>query len=758
MLVKKLLRTIWKYKVQFFSMVLMIMIGVGVFVGFNVEWKSIEYNTEKFFAETGYADYRIYRETGFTAEDLAKIKEIDGVQGAVRSLNVSVNVKNEKKSLGLTVIEDYGSISSMLIMEGEEYNPESDGIYLSDKFAEANDIGLYEPLVLTYNNIEITGSVVSLVKSSEYMVCVPGDDQIMPDYNTYGFCYITPHKLRESLNTEFYSSIFIQSELDKTVMQTAVDSVLEGSVLLLSKEETTSYAGAKGEISEGKTMGSVIPVLFLLIAVLTMVTTMHRITTAEKTQIGTLKALGFKNRRILLHYTSFGFFIGILGTLLGAALGYGIAAIIVSPTGTMATYFDLPQWTLVMPWFGYLAAAGIIVFLTLIGFLSVRKMLAGTAADSLRPYTPKKMKRILLERTGLWEKLSFKTRWNTRDIFRHKSRTLMTLFGIVGCMLLLVGGLGMKDTMDSFTSSLKNDISQYNTKINLTDSATNLEAELLGGQVQGDTLASSGIQFKNRTLTLEIYDISHDTIRFLDKNNNAVSLEAGGAYICMRIADEGVHIGDIISFCPYGSDTVYQVKVIGILRSMLSESITMTREYAESVGIDYKINTIYTKLDATEIPGSELISSTQTKESIVSSFDSMLEVMNLMVFILVIAAVVLGVVVLYNLGTMSYIERYRELATLKVVGFKNKHIGKILISQNIWLTILGILIGLPAGVFVVYILLKMLATEYELKMTLGILTYSVSILLTFGVSLIVGFFVAGKNRHIDMVEALKGVE
>ena len=191
---------------------------------------------------------------------------------------------------------------------------------------------------------------------------------------------------------------------------------------------------------------------------------------------------------------------------------------------------------------------------------------------------------------------------------------------------------------------------------------------------------------------------------------------------------------------------------------MMSESITMTEEYAKACGIDFKINTIYTQKTADLITSSDLISSLQTKKSIVSSFDSMMEIMNLMVFILVIAAVVLGIVVLYNLGVMSYIERYRELATLKVVGFKDRHIGHILISQNIWLTIIGMIIGLPLGIFVIYMLLKMLASEYELKLTLGVLTYTVSILLTFGVSLIVGLFVARKNKHIDMVEALKGVE
>ena len=129
-----------------------------------------------------------------------------------------------------------------------------------------------------------------------------------------------------------------------------------------------------------------------------------------------------------------------------------------------------------------------------------------------------------------------------------------------------------------------------------------------------------------------------------------------------------------------------------------------------------------------------------------------------MVIILVVAAVILGVVVLYNLGVMSYVERSRELATLKVLGFRNRTIGKLLISQNIWLTVIGVLIGLPAGVGVLQWLLAALAGEYEMKLMLGPLTYCVSILLTFGVSLLVGLMVARKNKKIDMVEALKGAE
>jgi putative ABC transport system permease protein len=140
------------------------------------------------------------------------------------------------------------------------------------------------------------------------------------------------------------------------------------------------------------------------------------------------------------------------------------------------------------------------------------------------------------------------------------------------------------------------------------------------------------------------------------------------------------------------------------------------------------------------------------------SFASFVSIMDSMVLILVVAAVILGIVVLYNLGIMSYVERSRELATLRVLGFRSRKIGRLLITQNVWLTVIGVILGLPAGLGTLKWMLVALAGEYEMKLMLGPLTYSVSILLTFGVSLLVGWMVARKNRKIDMVEALKSAE
>lgn len=334
----------------------------------------------------------------------------------------------------------------------------------------------------------------------------------------------------------------------------------------------------------------------------------------------------------------------------------------------------------------------------------------------------------------------------------------MTLIGIIGCLVLLVGGLGMQDTMTGFIDTFDKQILNYETRVNFDQTVTNEEAIEFVEKYDGDWVASSSVQVNGEPITLEVYHVEHDFVRFIDKDNHPVALTDKGVYISMRVAERGFKVGDALIFSPYGSEDHYEVEVAGVLRSYTIESIVMTAECADAARIPYTISSAFINAPQSEIASARFISGTQSKTSIMDSYSGFMEIMNIMVLVFVFAAVVLGIVVLYNLGVMSYVERYRELATLKVIGFKDKHIGRILIGQNIWLTVIGTIIGLPAGVGILQLLITMLANEYELKMILGALTYSVSILLTFCVSVVVSLLVARKNKKINMVEALKGAE
>ncbi len=188
----------------------------------------------------------------------------------------------------------------------------------------------------------------------------------------------------------------------------------------------------------------------------------------------------------------------------------------------------------------------------------------------------------------------------------------------------------MKDTMQGFMDLLDKDVSNYKTKINLVDNADNEEAKALAQSVQGDWMAAAGISYEGETVTLEIYQTKHDKVRFVDRNNDPVTLSDEGAYLCLRLADTA-QIGDTITFSPYGSDKTYSVKVAGYLRSVMTEA------YAEKVGVTYHISSVYTDEAMEQIKDSALISGTQDKAAIMESYDSFMDIMNLMVLLFILA-------------------------------------------------------------------------------------------------------------------------
>ncbi|MBQ7654431.1 MAG: FtsX-like permease family protein [Clostridia bacterium] len=759
MLFKKLLRTMALYKAQFISMIIMSALGIGIFVGFNMEWVSIEENMSSFFEETGFADYRIVSSEGFTEDELEKIDDLETVSQSARFFSVNADVvSNDSDTLALNVTTN-SKVSFFTLIQGEEYDEKSvDGIWISDKYAQLNNIKIGDEITLSFMNVTAKGKVKGLVKSGEYMICVRDETQLMPDYNTFGFAYVSPEFYKNSVGFEFYPQIRVLSDADKKQFTKAVDDTLEKTSLILTKDETVSYSEAKGESNEGKTMGSILPVLFLAIALLTMITTMHRLTAKEKTQIGTLKALGFKDRKILVHYASYAFMIAVVSSAAGIGLGYAVAYAVMNPNGMMGTYLDMPRWDLRLPWF----CVGIIVFIialmTFIGVLSVKQMLKGTAADALRPYTPKKMKPLLIEKTELFHKLSFSARWNMRDIMRHKSRTAMSILGILGCTLLIIASLGMKDTMDAFVKLYYDGATNYASKIFLFDETPSQQSKALAEKYNGDMSGSVSVQLEEKAVSLDIYNIENDRVRFPAVKTGYEKLTDDGAFVCMRLKDEfSIEKGDTITLKPYGSDKKYDLKVAGFIRSV-SECVVVSSSFADKEGIQYSINAIYTQTEKSDIESDEIIKSVQSKQMIIDSFDTFISIMNTMVYILVLGALVLGIVVLYNLGVMSYTERYRELATLKVLGFKDSKIRTLLVGQNFYLSVVGVTVGLPAGIGTLYYLLIKLAGEYEMRLALSVYSIIYTILLTVGMSVLVSLMVSRKNKKIDMVEALKDAE
>lgn len=785
MLRRKLWRTAKVYKVQFVSMILLIALGVGVFVGFNAEWVTIGEDTGAFFRDCGFADYRIIDEDGISSADVDRIRDLEGVAGVSRFLSVNADVMDSDDQLALTVTESEHT-SGFVLMEGGEYDRwDADGFWLMDKYAHQNGIKPGDKLTVTFEDMEFTGTVRGLIESAEYLICVRDESQVMPDFDTYGYVYASPAMLRKVIEKqireeepdidddimsvavkqacdEVFCQVNVNSSMDKQEIQTAVDEALGRSLLILTKDENVSYAESRGEMNEGKTMGAVLPVLFLAIAILTMITTMNRITISEKTQIGTLKALGFRDKRIIRHYTSYAVVISLAGSVLGIVLGYLLCRMVMSQDGMMGTYFVMPDWTVHIPVWIWAVVLAIVLLTILVGYLSVKDLLRGTAAETLRPYTPKHIHRLFLEGTALWRRMRFGTKWNLRDIFRHKSRSAMSFIGTFGCMLMLVASFGMNQTMDNFLDTFYDGTAAYATKIFMSSDADNEDAVKLADELDGDYSASVSSKVGDKTVSVDVYNITHDMYRFIDKDSNIIPLPEEGALICKRLArDFDAKPGDVVTVEPYGTDESYEILISGINGS-LTESISMTEEYAESIGLtdseEYRINSVYTMTAKDQIAASGNITSIQSKQDIIDSFDAFMEIFYFFIIVLIVASVLLCLIVLYNLGIMSYMERYREMATLKVLGFRNKAIGRLLISQNLWIAVAGTLLGIPSGIWALNYLMNLLAGEYEMETMVGPVSIMLATALNLGVALIVGWMISRKNRRINMVEALKGTE
>ncbi len=753
MLFKKMLRTLGRYKAQFISMIIMIALGVGIFAGFSGEWYTIKKDSKYFYDLTGFSDYRIMNSEGFSQSDLDKVLKIDGIDKASLYLKVDSSASDGDKVTLNTTTNMEGS--GFTVRKGKEYDEANvDGIWLSDMYAKANKINLNDEFKLKYKGLELNLKVEGLIKSSEYLICVTDKTQLMPDFKNMGYGYVTSKTIEKALGMPFYSQINVISSLDKETFEKNVFSALENSYLLVTKNEAISYSEVNGEINEGKTMASLIPVLFLAIAMLTMITTMHRLTVNEKMQIGILKALGFKDRKIIVHYSSYALFIGLLGSVFGIGLGYVLCWYIMNPHGPMGTYFDLPRWNLYMPWYVWVAIIIMNIVLTFVGYASVKKILKGSAADALRPYTPKKMKPLLIEKTKWFHKRRFAFRWNIRDVFRHKARSLMSIIGVVGCTLLLVATFGVKYLLHSFVSDYYEKPMNYEVRINLSDETNNEKALEIANTYSGDLTSTTPILINDKVYSIEVYNIENNLISILDMNTKPIkNVSNSGAYLPNKLASElKKKAGDKITIKSFTTGLEYEIEVIEVTRS-LTGNIVITSDYADEIGLAHKYNCIYTK--EKNVPVNEYIESVQTKKDIINSFSSIMEVLDVMVVLLAIASVILGIVVLYNLGILSYMERFRELATLKVLGFKDKKITSLLVTQNMWMTLFGMVLGAPLGVWILKVLMDLLASDYDIKLKCDPRMFIYSFILVLLTSLFVSYMVARKNKHINMVEALK---
>ena len=759
---KKILREIRLNKMQFFNIFIMVFLGVFVFAGVHAYMDGMKISGDKYYESNNLQDIWLSGEN-FTDEDLKNVKEISNVKNAERILNIRTELENYKDvSLDTNFIET-NEISKMYIVDGEEFSKDKKGVWLDSYLAKNLDLKVGDEITFKYKDYEMKEKILGLITVPDHIYSVKDESTIFPTHKDFGFIYLSVNEFPIQ-DYMIYNQIIVDIDDTDKIDETKrnIENNIKSAIAVTDRNASSSYQSYNSEIEEGETYSKVFTFLFLFIAILSVVTTMNRFVKKQRTQIGTLKALGFKNRKIIKHYVSYGFYVSLLASILGLILGkYVLGTFFLNME---AQYFEIPVYNTILISSVYILALIVVVLITIVTYLSCRGILKESAVDALRTEIPKvKNTKFDLTTKGIFKKSSISTRWNLRDIGRNKSRSIMAVVGIIGCTMLLVCAFGMLDTMNSYLDWEFNKISNFEYKLSLSNNYTNEQLEKLTDKYGNSTSETLGIEIKNgdkkEANTLVVND-AKDYLKYTNHNREYMDLKDDGIYITEKLSEKyNLNIGDTISWHIFGDNTWYTCKIVGLNRDPQNQNLNMTRKYYETLGLTYRADSLYTNENLSETKSLDGVDIIQSKANLQEGMESMLDTMKTMITILIVVSAILGFVIIYNLGILSFTEKQYQFATLKVLGFKNQQIKKIFIKQNLWLSIIGIVLGLPLGFIMVdYIFKSALGENYDFSASIKPLSY----LLAAGGSLIVAIFVnkvlSRKVKTIDMVTSLKGNE
>ena len=789
MLRRKMLRDIKKNLSQFITIFLMIMIGVMAYTGIEAYMDGMTVTANNFYTDYNLFDLQLIG-NNFTKEDLKTIENIENVNGVERKLSV-IGKTDYDKTLLLNFIES-NNISKFYIVKGEKFQATKSGIWLDEFYAKENHIQVGDTITIKYDHFTLKEKVVALINVPDHLYDTKDESELYPNRKEFGFAYLSINEIPENyIKSKVMNEIGIEDEetfnsimkdfnykdylvfnylmvdvndvSKREDVKNEIEDKVKNAVVIINQEDISSYAMYQGEIDEGKTYVGVFSGLFIFIAMLSVITTMTRVIKNERIQIGTLKALGFSNFRILIHYMGYGLLISVFGVIVGLIVGYyGIGKFFIS---LEMKFFEIPNGSPYMNHSSYLVGLLVIIGVAFITYITGRSILKENAAETLRNEIPTVKKGSLnITRKGIFKKLTFSSKWNIRDILRNKVRTLMGIAGVTGCCMLIVCALGMLDSLNRFVELQFEDLYHFDYKLTLKDDLTNEELQNLENEYGSATSLTLGIEIKNEKERISnniVVTDAFDKLRFMDKHDKFITINSdNGIYVTYKLAEKyGYKLGDTITWHIYGSDTYYTSKIVGFNKDPQNQNITMTKTYLEKLGISYQPDSLYTNYDLSHITEIKGVSLIQNISNLKESMNNMLSTMKSMIVLIIGIAILLGAIIIYNLGILSYTEKQYQFATLKVLGFEDHKIKKIFVKQNNWVAIISIILGLPLGYYLTDYLFKVAIDEhYDFAAFIKSETYIVAAIGTFIVSYIVSMFLARKINQIDMVSSLKGNE
>lgn len=756
----------WK---SFVAILIICLLSTALFMGFDLTWRGMDQNIRQQFALGNLADIWVRGE--ISGNDARKLE----MQGGVLSAQKRVTAEGEADDLPgdpqirLLMSEGEPAVNKPVIYAGEGFTPgKKDQCILQKRFADANHLTVGDSITVTVSGQKLSLAVCGLGTLPEFVI-YNKEGEAVTIAASYGYAIVSPGTLGFLPYSEV--SLTIKPDADAKDVRRAVQNVVDKDRTTVTlRADKAAVKESMEQISQLRMIGLIVPLLFFLVAALITWTTMGRLVENQRTQLGSLFAMGYGRRTILMHYAEYGVFIAILGALLGfVGAEYGLSPLLL---WFLQTVYIMPG---AAPFLSVPTMIVITLALVLItggaAVLSARNALTKSPADLLRPRPPKKAKKIFLERIPLlWNRLSFSGKVIARSMLRSRVRLLMGLVGTIGCTALMLIGFGLRDTVEYAKWNYYTNTLAYDARVTLTRDAPEGYAKSVQNRTGAVTAEEEmitaldvylGGDWKEKPVF--VLENGQQLIHLEDESGGQIELPPSGVTVTRKMADEfHLQVGDMLRLHMNGKRDI-EASVTQIVNLEMGQGLYFSREAWRKLELQPFSPTAVLlhggPVDLAKAKDMDGVDRVQTLTMEYEDSNTMLKTLNLVVLLLIAFSGGLALVVYYNLGQLNYSERIRELATLKVLGFLPGEMKKIVLRENIIVTCLGLPFGFAAGVF-----LHRIVMEYALPSSIQFvqhieLSSSVLIaLITVGFSLIVNLILGSKFKSINMVEALKSVE
>ncbi len=582
-----------------------------------------------------------------------------------------------------------------------------------------------------------------------------------------------------------YETKIADAEKDLADARQKIEDAGEAKYYVFSRDDNTGYSEYSSNAERIDRIAAIFPVFFLLVAGLVCLTTMSRMVEEQRTQIGTLKALGYSRGAIMRHYMTYAVAASLIGGILGAVGGnFLFPGVIIYAYSMMYIIKDI-HFLFTAPNL-ILSIGSMTAAIALTVYFSCAAALKETPASLMRPKAPKAGKRILLERIPfIWNKMNFFAKVSTRNLIRYKRRMIMTVVGIAGCTALSLTGFGLKNSIMDIVDLQYNDIYRYSGYMAYSDDIKPSELESVYDTLtdyEPDTeythalIKQYDLEYSGNTAQVYITAVEDAELfeKFVDLRERVskekVSMK-NGAVITEKAAKLlGAKAGDEITV-KISDGVTKNIRISAITEHYAGHYLYLSEyDYNEIFGELPKYNMIYfdngISLDDDEQAAftekmleNKNISAVLMNASSLTQIHDTLKIMDLVVVVLIVSAAALAFVVLYNLTNVNITERIREIATLKVLGFNDLEVSSYVFRENIILTLLGAAAGLGLGYALCMFVIKTAEID-EMMFGRNIhgISYLWAFLVTAAFSMIVNLIMTRALKKVSMVESLKSVE